>query len=179
MDKFVIGGVTFNWEAERDGGMGHPWEEHDGHGVIRGIYGHSRPSKRPSEVVIYSDRGSHWLYDVAATTKLAAEDGWGLGDDALQSLEKKLGRAPTKKEITAQAVRNDMDFCRKYLNDQICWFSVTCWAEDASDDKEYLGGILCEYGDDYLEEAAKGLAGELLHQRKAKEAELDLVMEGL
>lgn len=181
MDTFVIDGVVFRWAYEQDGGMRYPWVEHDGHGVIRTSSArHSQDAeKKPSEKIIFSGYGVHYLYDIAATTSLAKKDGWGLALEEIAKLGQRLGKAPTPKQITAAAVQSDIDFCTKYLNGDVQWFDVSCWVDGEKDDKEYLGGILCEAGDDYLEEAARDLAGELLGQRKDREVELDLAMAGL
>jgi hypothetical protein len=171
--------------------MGLPWEEQDGHGLIRQIHrSFGKPDKKPGEVILYGERGSYWIYDVAGTTKIATKDGWGLGEEREQALGEMLRRPPTKKEITAEAVRQDMDFCRKFLSGDIVWFTVSCWSEEDPDAIEYLSGFLCEHGDSYLEDAAKMMAGdylvlkesaqkELLDKQAAREAELDLIMAGL
>lgn len=180
-NSFEIDGVEFGWVEEQDGDCRAPWDEHDGHGVIRevSLRYNDHPEKHPGEVAIHKNHGTAWLYDVKATTALAKKDGWGLGDEAKAELVERLKREPTKKEITAEAVANDMEFCRKYLNDEICWWSVSCWAADKPDDIKYLGGILDESGAPYIEECAKDLAAQIIYSRKAVEAELDLHMAGL
>lgn len=191
MSNFVMHGTSFNWSYEPDYDMLEPWVEQDGHGLIRKVTRHyDRPGKKPGEVFLHSERGVHWIYDVEGTTKIATRDCWGLGEELEQALAEMLRRPPTKKEIVAEAVRHDRDFCRKFLSGDVGWFTVSCWPEEDPDAIEYLNGVLCEHGDSYLEDAAKEMAedylvlkasaeNEALAEQAAKEAELDLIMAGL
>lgn len=190
MSHFVMQGVSFNWACEPDYHMTEPWKEQDGHGVVRQVRRPSPPNKKPGEVIIYNEGGYFWIYDVSETIRLAAAGGWGLGDEHRGALAKRLGRSPTQKEITAEVVRHDTVFCRKYLSGDVGWFTVSCWPEEDPDAIEYLGGCLGEYGSPYFESVAQELAEdylvlkeanqkELLAKQAANEVELDLHMAGL
>ena len=121
-------GVTVQIDYYYDQDTGAPWVENDGHGVIEKIrqyYG--RPDKKPGQQVMYSDSGTYWIYDFAATTKIAKRDSWGLPADQCKGL--------TKKQIVAKAVQNDFDFCRSWLTDQWHYAGVICTVLDNDGEK--------------------------------------------
>lgn len=190
MRNFEIDGISFTWDYEVDD-LGFPWLEHAGHGIIRDVVGYRQTlSKKPCEVIIFNERDRYWLYDVSSSIALATRDGWGLGAEDTKALGDRLGLPPTKKQVIAEAVRLDMAFCRRFLSGDVCWFSVSCWKTDDPDNKDYLGGVLCEDGSPYLEEVAGGIAADFLAKeeankkakeanRKAKEDQLDLIVAGL
>jgi hypothetical protein len=124
---FDHAGRTFRVNLEPDQFSGAPWKECDGHGIIREAraqYG-EKPAKRAGERVLYSDRWNVTLYDFAGTLERARRDCWGLGEDALAKLTARLGRAPTKREITAESVERDFAYCYAWANDQWQWMSVS------------------------------------------------------
>jgi hypothetical protein len=142
-----------------------PWKEHGGHGLIREEFARrSRPTKGPGEIIIHSDRGQHWLYDVRGSLALAKRDRWGLNDDCFSALTHRLGRVPTPREIRAEAVRLDAEFCQRYLTGRVQWLAVTVTDPDTGE-SECLGGCLTEWGDPYLTQEARELAKEL-HSRR-------------
>lgn len=175
-ERMTFEGHEFEVSLYSDHDIGPPWEVHDGHGVIREVYTHGRPEKSPGEVVMYSDRGQHWLYDVKATTELALKDGWGLAADDLPALEAKLGHKPSKREIAAEAVQNDMKLCRGWLRTDWWWCGVAVRlirkdGKPVGDKYEHaVWGI--ESNSDYWKEVAKEIAlGEILHPMLKEEAE--------
>lgn len=114
-------GKTYRVEFHTDDGMGAPWKEHDGHGIVSNW--ESR-DKKPGEVVINEDHGSKRFYDVSETTRIAKRYGWGLNDEARAELAKKLGRAPTAGEVRAEAVRLDLERMAGWCNDDWHWCGV-------------------------------------------------------
>jgi hypothetical protein len=154
MQTFKIGRTSFTWSYCEDS-LGLPWKEHDGHGVIREAEASTGYStKEPREVILHDNGRTIWLYDVQASIKLAKQYGWGVSGNNAALLQEKLGRYPSKKQITAEAVRLDIEFCRKFLQGDVRWFTVSCWKTNDPDNKEYMGGVLCEDGDAYLESVA-------------------------
>lgn len=157
-------GTTFRVKFPHDDSHGAPWEEEDGHGPVRRVVSHySRPDKRPGEVAIHSNRFDHWLYDVAEATRIAKRDGWGLCPDEKAKLAERLGRQPTPGDIAAESVRRDMEYLRRWLNDD--WWYVGVVVELLDDDGDVVDersiwGIESDSGD-YLEETARDLAFEL------------------
>jgi hypothetical protein len=144
-----------------------PWVEYDGHGHLRCVsVWQGSLAKKPGEVVLYRDRHVCWLYDVAESINTARADGWGLSDTARQNLEQRLGRLPTQREVTAEAVQQDVKFCSRYLDGLVCWFTVACWPAGDDSEKSYVGGVLCEHGDSYLEDTAKVLAQEFISSKR-------------
>jgi hypothetical protein len=121
--------------------MGPPWKEHDGHGEVSEW---TTRDKRPGERVLASDRSSHRYYDYAGAIKIAKRDGWGLSEDAIAALGKKLGRAPTKGDIAAASVESDFNHLRGWANDEWHWEGYvceidgehhdSCWGYDDDDD---------------------------------------------
>lgn len=115
-------GMTAVIEIHYDEHMGAPWEEHDGHGVVSDW---TTRDKRPGELVLHSYRHSNRYYDFEATTAIAKQDGWGLSEEHIAQLEKKLGRKPTKKQIIAESVRRDYEHLRAWCNDEWHWTGYT------------------------------------------------------
>jgi hypothetical protein len=172
-------GHNFTVEIDRDTDMGHPWHEHDGHGYVNesstrhaAREGNKRPLNQP-------DRGQYqFYYDMKASTDRARRDGWGLSDDDLTQLTANLGKSPTKSQIVAQAVENDFQFMRKYLAGDVCWWVVTVTHDD-SGQSESVGGVLCEDGEQYLDDVARELAEHIVHTIETRERDLQLAYEGL
>jgi hypothetical protein len=174
-DTLEFKGHMFKVRIEHDDSMGEPWKEHDGHGIVSDWVNRD---KRPGERVLNSDRGSKRLYDFQESVKIAKRDGWGLGDEELAKLTARLGRKPTSKEVTQQAVENDYEFLRSWCNDQWHWVGVivtmltdddeeTVTAFDAS-----LWGIESENAE-YHREVAEELADECISQwQKTEEANI-------
>lgn len=171
MDTIELDGRTFKVEVIPDDSMGAPWDEHDGHGVVSDW---TRREKRPGERVLCSDRDSHRYYDIAETMKLARKDGWGLEEEALAKLADRLGRKPTKREITAAAVEQDFDRLRRWCEGDWYWVGVAVTLLDdegeETDERDSLWGIESDC-EDYLEEVASELAEEILSRVNEETAE--------
>jgi hypothetical protein len=105
----------FGFEVIRDEGMGEPWKEHDGHGIV-GEW--TRRGKAAGERVLVRDRESYRYYDVAGTMGRAKKEGWGIGDAEEGEMEKRLGRKPTKGEILVGAVEMDYEHLRDWCEDR-------------------------------------------------------------
>lgn len=147
-------GRTFNVEIVTDESMGMPWIEHDGHGIIEHKFSpYGKPVKRAGQKIIYSENRDYWLYDIEATTKKAISEGWGLSQAAIQGLSVRLGRAPTKREIVAEAVQVDLDYCRSFLTGEQYFIGIIVECEGFTDS---LWGIESE-STDYIEEVQNEL----------------------
>lgn len=57
--------------------------------------------------------------------KIAKRDGWGLADEHISELAAKLGRKPTKGEITHASVMRDFEYLRGWCNDDWQWLGYT------------------------------------------------------
>jgi hypothetical protein len=177
-------GFTFRARIEADCGMGEPWKEHDGHGVVSDW---TTRDKRPGEIVLASERRSRRYYNVQETMKLARRDGWGLGDDDKASLLERLRRTRvaqpgaggryilqelpgpwkplTRAEITVEAVRRDFEQLRRWCDDQWHWVGLVVELLDADGDavdgvSDSLWGMESD-ADDCLRETAREMAGGL------------------
>lgn len=149
-------GITVRIDYYYDQDAGPPWKENEGQGIIRETSSHyRRPDKRPGEIIIASDRGHYWLYDVQETTKIATRDSWGVSPDLAKGL--------TKKQITAAAVKSDIEYCSGYLNDQWRYVGAVCTVLDKNgddtDETESCWGF--ETYKDYHETAAHEMAAYL------------------
>ena len=178
---FEHSGLLFRCVVEPDNDLQAPWIEHDGHGQIRSVSSYyGRPEKRPGEVIIYSERGEYWLYDVQATMQTARKDGWGLSEEDIAALGKKLNRTPTKGEVTAESVRRDMDYCRQWLQGDRFWEMIEVFQIDdegeSISESEYLGGIDSGYDSEsekYVRECAAQLASEIARAVNKETVERD------
>lgn len=159
-------GITVQIEYFYDQDAGKPWENCEGHGVMREAYSYyDKPEKKPGEVLIQGERGNYWVYDIQETTKLAKRDGWGVSD------------APaglTKNQITALAVQKDLDFLRGWINDDWHYAGVVCTVLDSegeeTEDTESCWGF--ETFNDYHETAGKEMAealAESVHRARLKQ----------
>lgn len=161
-DTFELNGLTFRMEIIPDEGMGAPWKEHDGHGIVSEWRDKDR--KAPGERILSEDHGSCRFYDVAATIKLAKRDGWGLIDEDVAKLAAKLGRDPKPGDIAAEAVERDFELVRGWANGEWDWVGVvvTLLDVDGNDapESESLWGIESN-GYAYHEEVARDLAAEI------------------
>lgn len=147
-------GKTYRVEFIFDSDTGAPWKEHDGHGVVSGW--ESR-DKKPGEVVISEDHGSKRFYDIAATTRIAKRDGWGLAPEKAAGL--------TRAQIVAEAVRLDMERMRGWCNDDWHWCGVSVFplSEDGDELRsktESLWGIESD-ADSYFEEVISDLIAQI------------------
>lgn len=142
-----------------------PWDKECGHGPIREI-GRSRyvrPSKKPGEVLLDNGMGDYWAYDFQGAIAQAHEEGWGLGDEDIKALARKLGRSPTKGEIVAESVRQDMQYLSGWLRDEWSYVGIVCTLLDADGEKtEYTDSCWgFETFKDYHETAGRKMAKDL------------------
>lgn len=147
-------GKTYRVEFIFDSDMGAPWEEDDGYGIVSDW--ESR-DKKPGEVVISEDRGAKRFYDIAATTRIAKRDGWGVSDTDTSKM--------TQAQITALAVLRDMERMRGWCNDAWHWCGVSVFPLSKDGDElrsktESLWGIESDAGD-YFEEVISELIAQI------------------
>ena len=137
-----------------------PWEAEDCHGIIeerRANYTGYIPTA-PGERVIFKDRNYGYVYDEKGTLERARSEGWGLPEKDRQGL--------TQRQITAEAVRRDMDSMRAWLNDEWHYCVVTVRITD-SEGMEIadasLGGVSDQCAQ-YITETANEVLSEALAQ---------------
>jgi hypothetical protein len=169
-----IAGLQFRVEWFHDSDMGAPWDEHDGHGKVRTDWSRGRPEKAPGEVLMHSNHGSHWFYDVAESIRIAERDGWGIAPEAREALTKKLGRQPSKREVIAESVRLDMESMRGWLRNDWHWCGIrVCLLDDEGEETEYedsLWGIESN-SPEYHKEVIAEMAGPIAEQVMREVAE--------
>jgi hypothetical protein len=170
-ETIIRNGRRYTFKIEHDDGMGEPWKEHDGHGVVSDW---TRRDKAPGEVIIASDRGSHRFYDIAGTTRLARRDHWGLSDASKARLAARIGREPKRGDIVAEAVRLDCERMRGWCNDQWHWCGVIVTSPEGetrslwgieSDGYEYHAEVAGELIDELESERADAMAADIAASR--------------
>jgi hypothetical protein len=169
-DTFTREGVAFRFRSEADDMLRMPWKEDEGHGAVSEW---TRRDKRPGEVIIASDHGSHLFYDLAEATSIALRDGWGIPNK---------GRDATAREVAAMAASLDCDRMRRYCDDLWHYLGIIVDRIDSDGaviDTTSLWGIESDSGLEYFAEVAHELADELLGAYHAHEAKIDAVMAGL
>lgn len=159
--------VRFKSEYDQDSGP--PWSECDGHGPVTDWV---HRDKYSGERVLCLDHGSKRYYDFAGAMKIAKRDGWGLNDDELAKLTKRLGHTPTKGQITEAAVEHDFQYLKDWCEDRWHYIGVivTLFNEDDEEqDERSLWGV--EDSGDYYQTVASELADELiaLHELDIRE----------
>lgn len=158
-------GYSMRVKIEDDDSGNSPFDD-DGHGETREAYSHyGTPKLDKGETVLYSDRGDYWIYNQGQAFVTAWRDGWGLPDDDLAKLTRKLGKKPTKGQIRAEAVRQDMAHLRDYLSNAWNYVGVCVTLHDAAGievSADSLWGIESNAGD-YLLEVAADCANNCMH----------------
>ncbi len=149
-------GKTYRVEFIFDSDMGAPWKEHGGHGIVSDW--ESR-NKKPSEIVIASDRGAKRFYDIAETTRIAKRDSWGVSDADTTKM--------TQAQITAMAVQHDMERMRGWCNGDWHWCGVSVFPLNEDGDElrsktESLWGIESDAGE-YFDEIIYELIAQISH----------------
>ena len=148
------GTMSFRIEWVYDHDSDAPWDREDGHGPVSDW---EHRSKRPGEMILNSNRGSHRFYDFAEAVKLARKDGWNTAPFDW----------PTNGARAHAAALADFDYLRRFCNDQwhYCGIVVTLLDADGEPDSvdASLWGIESE-GDDYHEEVIGELIAECLSQ---------------
>lgn len=182
-ETFTHNGHDFTVTIEHDTDMRHPWEEHDGHGVVRESrqphYSYCSDKKPWERPLNHANRHEcQFYYDMRATLALAKKDSWGVSPEVIEAYTANHGKPPTPRQITAMAVEADFQYLRKYIAGDVAWYWVRVTHAE-SGEYESLGGILCEDGDAYLMECARELAREICYTLDQREKTLDLHMAGL
>lgn len=170
MKTITIENRVYTVSIQRDNDGGEPWIEHDGHGIVSDW---TTRNKRPCEVIINEYGRSRLYYDLLDTTKKAKAEGWGLSEEYKAKLAVKLNKPMallTNGEITAEAVRLDMERMRAWCNDKWYWIGVI--VEDEDGERESLWGIESD-ADEYLEEVEQELAEELHTAWKKKPVSIE------
>lgn len=170
-DTITVNGLQFVVGIENDDTYRLPWQDCDGHGPVSEW---TSRDKKPGEVVLINDRNTKRFYDAAEATRQAKRDGWGLGEDQCAELAAKLGRAPTRGEIRAEAVRRDFEYLRGWCNDEWRYVGVCVRHVSQDEDSQYshaLWGIESN-SDEYLAEVAQELAEEICTELAEEKATL-------
>lgn len=135
-----------------------PWENSDCHGDVRQLGRYEKPGR--GEV----DIGGGWVYDQGGAFALASRQGWGLAPDDVARLATRLGKKPSRAQIRAEAIRQDIRYLQRYIEGDWYYLVVTVKLFDPTG-MEVTSESVCgvESDGDYWETVAKELAGEVLH----------------
>lgn len=124
-----IPGFKLRVNVRLDNDMGAPWEEeeHDEHGAVSDWK--SKDDKAPGERMMMSgDGGSYRFYDWQGAIQKAKAEGWGINNEAKQTLAKRKGKpvdALTRGEIIEAAVQADFDYLAGWANGEWHWLGYT------------------------------------------------------
>lgn len=158
-------GYSLRVKIENDDSGNAPWDD-CGHGEVRHQYStYGAPKLARGETILHSERGDHWIYNQGGAFVTAWRDDWGLPPDSLAKLTRTLGKKPTRSQIRAEAVRQDMRYLRGYLSNDWSYIGVCVTMHDADDDEitsDSLWGIESNAGD-YLLEVAADCADNCVH----------------
>lgn len=154
-DRFTMDGREFIVRFEHDADHGAPWEECDGHGIIReGYESEKRAGWR--KLAPAGCRDVWKFYDIAESMKIARRDGW----------DARPYKTGTKGEQAARAVEADFQYLRAWCNDEwkYLFVSVVMLDSDGNETRytTSLGGV--ESFADYHEQCARDLAEELVEE---------------
>lgn len=116
-------GFTFSVKHEHDSEAGTPWDREEGHGPVSEW---TRRDKRPGELILHSDRGSHRYYDFEEAVRIAMRDGWG-SRHAIDGM--------TKRQIASLAAQEDYENLRAWCNDEWEYIGVIVTLLDADGDE--------------------------------------------
>lgn len=147
-------GRTYKVEWIHDDGMGAPWEEHDGHGIVSDW---TTRDKTPGEWVLLSDRHSKRYYDAQATMERAKAEGWNTAPYHWK----------TKGEQAAAAVKADFEHLRAWCDDRWHWCGIVATLLDEEGDETEHTASLWGFEDglpnasDYHHEAIADLVSEI------------------
>jgi len=185
----MYSGQTFDFEhegkqfrafIESDHDAGTPWDRECGH-VDVSEWEHR--NKRPSEVIVNEDRGSRRFVCIREAIAKATREGWGLSDESLQALSDRIGRTPTKKEVTTESVRLDVERMRAWCADEWEYIGVCVCLLDSEGSpigNKYaaaLWGIESDC-DDYIRDVARELASEAMTEARNTCERINSVLEG-
>lgn len=153
-------GYSLRVKIENDDCSDAPWDRDSGHGEIRHEWcrRYGTPKLAQGETILYRDGCDYWIYNQGAAFVTARRDGWGLSTDSLAKLTRKLGKKPTRSQIRAEAVRQDMAFLRGYLSNDWNYVGLYVTLHDAAGvevSADSLWGIESNAGDYLLEVAAE------------------------
>lgn len=167
-DTFELDGFNFRVKFEHDSDMRYPWDECDGHGVVRRSnsrhaegYSDKKPSERPLN---QAGRNEYqFYYDWAASLKKAKHEKW----DA----------APYgKPDGYLRAVEQDFEYLRAYIAGD--WEYVGVIVEMLDDDGETIReksiwGVETwrDYHCEMAQDIARELVGEQLDEDQANDRE--------
>ena len=117
------GTMSFRIEWVYDHDSDPPWDRECGHGPVSDW---EHRSKRPGEMILNSNRGSHRFYDFAEAVKLARKDGWNTAPF----------NWPTDGARAHAAALADFDYLRRFCADQwhYCGIIVTLLDADGEPD---------------------------------------------
>lgn len=155
-------GVCYVATIHDDNDTGAPWENEDGHGPVSDWRYTS--TKQAGEWVLSRDGDRARFYHFAEACRIARLDQWGLSPEDSAALGSRLRRAPTRREIAAEAVRLDFERLKAWCADGWSYVGVTVRAWDGYNalTPEYefaLWGVESDCGD-HLQEEANGLLAE-------------------
>lgn len=165
---FKFEGREFEASIYFDDASNPPWIASDCHGSVRFI-GDREPLQK-GEVILCDMRRGRFVYNFGAALLKAWRDGWGLSPEHSEALARRLGKKPTKAQIRAESVRQDMNYLRGYCMEDWHYIgaSVRLIGPNGEPQGEQFGHSVwgVESCTQYWREVADNLASEILQERR-------------
>ena len=142
-----------------------PWDNEDGHGPVSDW---EPRSKKPGEMILNSDRGSHRFYDFAEAVKIAKRDGWNTAPY----------NWPSEGARAHAAAMADYERLRQWCTDQWHYCGIVVTLLDADGDPDSVDASLWGIEDglpgssQYHEDVIQDLIAECVDQITATVKEL-------
>ena len=117
--------VEWFFDADTDA----PWDREDGHGPVSDW---TTRAKRPGEMILTRDRGSHRFYDFAEAVKIAKRDGWNTEPY----------QWPSKGARAHAAALADFNYLRRWCADYWHYCGIVVTLLDADGDPDSVDASL-------------------------------------
>ncbi len=148
------GTLSFRVEWFYDSDSDAPWNNEDGHGPVSDW---EHRSKKPGEMILNSDRGSHRFYDFAKAVRIAKRDKWNTAPYEW----------PSEGARAHAAAMADYERLRQFCTDQWHYCGIVVTLLDADDEPDSVNASLWGIESDspeYHEEVIGELITECLSQ---------------
>ena len=159
------GTLPFRVEWFYDSDSDAPWDNEDGHGPVSDW---EHRSKKPGEMILNSDRGSHRFYDFAEAVKIAKRDGWNTAPY----------NWPSEGARAHAAAMADYERLRQWCTDQWHYCGIVVTLLDADGDPDSVDASLWGIEDglpgssQYHEDVIQDLIAECVDQITATVGEM-------
>lgn len=129
-ETIELHGASYLVEWFYDEYAGAPWDNSDCHGPVTGW---ERRDKKPSEIILSSDRGLKRFYDFAEAMRMARRDGWSAPPYIFSS----------PGEQAHAAVMSDFEYLRRWCDGQWFYCGIVVTMLDEDGEKTQASDSIC------------------------------------